>query len=433
MERMLKTDWKLSALLVAILMVLSLVSAQAQDAAEKIELVGAWDQIAVGSSPAELTVEQLETLPESTLLYFCLKPADVKYAQGMYRYTIWDHSYLLVPGSATHYRLLSTINMPISTEGEQHWLQSSERGMEHHFALEFERLPDNATDFDFIDSQQPSVRVSGIRPDYTHRAQPLDLNRLAANNPVHELSHYWDQGSHVYCMEWKDVRVLMQGYINEDYGDWFRINVQYENRSSRPILVSTDNISCEGYMKHEVKDRDPETLSYDVHTEYDEIPRSLDVVSLSEYSAKVSRRQAWAGFAMGFASGLQAAAAQASAYDVSSTSYSGGGSSYGSAYGPGGMVLGSSYNTTYGSSTTRTYNSAAAYAAQQRIADNLAGFQNQQCRIYNKIQDDYIKTHTLRPGESYCGYFNIPYDKHVGILQITFTIDGERYTHVLNN
>lgn len=115
--------------------------------------------------------------------------------------------------------------------------------------------------------------------------------------------------------------------------------------------------------------------------------------SAQEYMKKVTRQQNWASAMYGLAEGM---AAYNTGYSTSTTNnyYSGSSSTYGSAstygnasaYGSGGYAYGNYYgSTTYSgntyysgssTSTTRTYDGAAAYQAQVIASNRAAAYDN---------------------------------------------------------
>jgi hypothetical protein len=158
------------------------------------------------------------------------------------------------------------------------------------------------------------------------------------------------------------------------------------------------------------------------------------LLTYAEYDKIVKRKQSWNNFWVALGEGM---AAYGAGQTTSTTTYSGSSYTTGSAqaYGYAGNTYGyanaygSSYTTTYGQSTTRKYDGAAAYAAQQRANENYANYANSQSQIRQQLGDGYVKMNTIPSGADYSGYFNIKYKKIDRII-LNVIIDGEVYSFV---
>ena len=164
--------------------------------------------------------------------------------------------------------------------------------------------------------------------------------------------------------------IAWQYYINDgvcvmvtceevkDYGRYYRMHVNFTNNTFQPIEFDPIGFSA--------------TLTNQKNVEV-----NLEVQTAQQYNDKIKRSQMWQEVLLGVAEGLAAAGAGYSS-STTSTSYSGYGNTYGSAYayGTGGYAYGSySGNSSYyGSSisTTTTYNAAAAYQAQLAASQRMA-------------------------------------------------------------
>ncbi len=119
------------------------------------------------------------------------------------------------------------------------------------------------------------------------------------------------------------------------------------------------------------------------------------------------------------------------------SSASGSSNSFGSAYGYNGNTYSSVYGSTYsygsanGTSQTKKYNGAEAYAAQQNASSNIANYQNQQYQIKNSLSEGYLKQNTLMNETEYIGYVNIVYKKTDRLI-INIPINGESYVFLYN-
>ena len=90
-----------------------------------------------------------------------------------------------------------------------------------------------------------------------------------------------------------------------------------------------------------------------------------------------------------------------------------------------GSVYGNSNTTysTYGTSYSRAYDGAAAYAAQQNANRNIANFTGQQYEVKNQISQGYAKIHTINNETEYLGYVNVKYKK-ADSLTLTIPFNG---------
>lgn len=197
----------------------------------------------------------------------------------------------------------------------------------------------------------------------------------------------------------------------KDYGKYFRISIIISNNSMFPIVFGDEDINA--------------WLS----TPKGQL-RQLKVWSADEYMAKVSRQQNWAMAINGLAEGMAAASA---GYSTSTTnsSYIGSSSTYGrsssygsaSAYGSGGYAYGNfSGSTTYSgntiysgssTSTTRTYDGAAAYQAQVIASNRAAAYDNALLSERAAKNEGYLRKMTIYPGQTISGYIHI--ERHKGL------------------
>ena len=208
------------------------------------------------------------------------------------------------------------------------------------------------------------------------------------------------------------ILIAMTNTETNDYGKYYRIYINLTNNSFYPIEF------------------DPST-SVAILTDKKGKDIALEIQTAQQYDKRIRRTQMWEEALVGFANGLAAANA---GYSTSTTtsSYSGGSSSYGhaSAYGSGGYAYGSysGHSNYYGSSTstTRTYDAAAAYQAQMIASQNMAAFSESNFQVRQARNEGYLKRTTINPGESISGYFNIKRKKGE-TLMITLNIAGAEY------
>lgn len=78
------------------------------------------------------------------------------------------------------------------------------------------------------------------------------------------------------------------------------------------------------------------------------------------------------------------------------------------------------------SSTTRTYNGAAAYQAQVIASNRIAAYENALLSERVAKNEGYLKKTTIYPGETICGYINIERRKGQS-MTINVNINGAIY------
>lgn len=197
-----------------------------------------------------------------------------------------------------------------------------------------------------------------------------------------------------------------------DYGKYFRMYINLTNNTFFPIEF--DHLESEAIITNKKGEQ-----------------KELELQSAEQYDKRIRRTQMWEEALVGVAEGL---AASGAGYSTSTTtsSYSGRGSSYGSAYayGSGGYAYGSySGNSSYygsSTSTTTTYDAAAAYQAQLAASQRIADFTESNFATRQSRNEGYLKKTTIYPGESISGYYNIKRKKGE-LLLVVLNIAGTRY------
>ncbi len=213
---------------------------------------------------------------------------------------------------------------------------------------------------------------------------------------------------------------IMIGMTNNevrDYGKYYQIPIVIANNSMFPIEFEPDNIDAKLIDKEGNE-------------------RVLKVYSAEEYMKKVRRRQNWAMALTAFGEGMSAASA---GYSTSTTNSSYSGSSYStgyaSAYGSGGYAFGNYSGTSsyFGnsSSTTTTYDAAAAYQAQVIASERVASYSNSLLSDRAIKEEGYLKRTTIYPGETISGYINIERKKGDS-MTIDINIGGAIYSFPWN-
>lgn len=212
------------------------------------------------------------------------------------------------------------------------------------------------------------------------------------------------------------ITVAMTNSLVKDYGKWYQISLIISNHSIAPIDFDPEKITSTL-----IKKNGREVV--------------LEVYSSDQYMRKVRRRQNWDMILTGIGEGLAAAGAGYSQSTTStSSSYNGYSNSYGNtySYGTGGYAsggysgAGSYHGNSTTTSTTVSYDAAAAYQAQIIASNRMANYENALLQDRAIKQKGYLRKTTIYPGESIQGYVNI---KRVnGATMIVWVdINGAKY------
>ena len=212
------------------------------------------------------------------------------------------------------------------------------------------------------------------------------------------------------------IMLAMTNTELKDYGKWFQISMVIANNSVVPIEFDPNIITSSMIKKN------GELIA-------------LEVWSAEQYMKKVRRSQSWNMFFAGLGEGLAAANAGYSTSTTNTNStYSGYSNTYGNAYayGSGGYAYGSynGYGSYHGNSsttsTTRTYDGAAAYQAQIIASNRIAQYENSLLQERAVKQEGYLKKTTIYPGEVVSGYINIK-RKTGTSMTVIVDINGVKY------
>ena len=242
--------------------------------------------------------------------------------------------------------------------------------------------------------------------------------RLSDKQPIYESPILSEQK-----IEYKDGEAwpyynengIMIGMTNNqvrDYGKYFRIPIVIANNSMYPIEFNPDNITA--------------TLTDKKGKE-----KVLKVYSSDQYNKKVRRWQNWAMALTGISEGLSAASAgySSSTTNTSTNIYSSTGG-VATASGSGGYAYGqySGNSATYGQSTSTTvsYDGAAAYQARIIASERMASYSNALLLERAIKEEGYLKRCTIYPGEAISGYINIERKKG-NSMTIIVNINGANY------
>ncbi len=167
-------------------------------------------------------------------------------------------------------------------------------------------------------------------------------------------------------------KTALVGVSGEKTSDgYLRVWVYCRNDGAEPLNLIPENVSVQGY-------------GYGGQ-------RALFVYPPDRFLRKLRNSQAWALALQRLSSGIDAY----NAGNKSSTTYS---SSYNSNYG-----------STYGTSTTYSYDNAAAYQARAKNQELLNHQEAQYNSIYNAVENGILKSVTLFPGQFISGNVMVKY------------------------
>ena len=375
-----------------------------------------YDSIQTGQSHPCLHLDQVDFLENSTLLH-------ITYTNevGNDWININENAFLRVKGSGKQYKLINSINLPISSEAESKQMVFDRPDQVHKFTLEFEKVPDSLV-FDMIEIEgEEAFNIYDIQIDRENKTDFVDVEQRIEDYPVKERGQYIQNNTVVQYFKHNGLLLSVFLYLNNDYGKYFQVQFDVKNFKGKSILFNPNTITAHSMMAPQ--------KSFSSSEERQRV--DLHILSERDYSKKIGRRQAWKSFFYGLGEGMAAAGA---GYSSSTTSYSASsrtnanasamavgsrGWGYASAYG-------SSYTTSYGQTTTRSYDGAAAYMAQQIAESKTAAYDDALFEVRQQLEAGYAKANTLPNQTEYAGYFNIEFKK-TDNLWLTFVIDGQKY------
>ena len=380
----------------------------------------------VNSGPnSRMEILQVDNREFSTMVYMAYTTPDTDdWNETSSWMNFGDKTYLQVPGNSKRYQMISTINMPINSEAENRYMMFDRRNQRHQFILEFERIPNGAS-FDLIESNDNpnAFNFYGVSYNPTDSTSYMNVDEFIDGYPVKEFGQYAVNGTTVSYVKFKDITISVVPYLLDQYGKYYNMNISIQNLSNRSVLFNPTNIKLRGY-----KFKQKKVNGQEIYIPQEE---EMTLLTYNEYDKIVKNKQRWSNFWVALGEGL---AAYGAGQSTSTTTYSGSAYTTGSAHASGYIgntygyanAYGSSYTTAYGQSTTRSYNGAAAYAAQQQANANYAAYTENQRRIRQQIGDGYAKMHTIPSEAEFSGYFNIKHKK-IDRLLMDIIIDGEVY------
>ncbi len=358
-------------------------------------------------SNSKLEIVQIDFTLQSTLVY-------IKYVNdGSKWININDKTKIVDKRTGNEYKLINSINLPISDEGEPKFHLINTQNEIHLFCLEFEKLPGDIEYFDLIeDKNNPSAfNCYDLKFYKEFKYDLIKTNDFVKKYPVKEFGYKIKEGNMSYYYKHKGLIISYELHYEKKYGTYYQAWFNIKNFTGSSILVNPNLILASTFKEN--------------------LTKELQVLSYDDYIKKVNRNQNWENFAVAFANGLAASSAGYSR-STTNTSVYGSTRTYGSASGYVGDTYGSvygsssSYSSAYGRSTTESYNGTAAYVAQQHANAQTERFINDQYSIKNKISEGYLKTNSLSNQTELVGFVNIKYTK-TDNFKLSFPINGETY------
>lgn len=264
--------------------------------------------------------------------------------------------------------------------------------------------------------------------------------RISDKKPIYEspaLSEKETEYNDGVAMPYYNKNGILIGMTNtnvKDYGKYHQINIVIANNSMFPVDIDP------GKIKVTIVDKNGKE-------------QMAQVLTADEYMKKVKRRQ---NVFMAFNAIGESLSASQAGYSKSTTetSYSGKSSTSATAsarstgtasvHGSDGYAHGNYSSSAYGSysgsssysgqstSTTTTYDGAAAYQAQLIASDRIASYNNAMLSEREMKNQDYLKRTTVYPGETISGYINIARKKGGTSMTIKVEINGATYTFPWN-
>ena len=197
--------------------------------------------------------------------------------------------------------------------------------------------------------------------------------------------------------------------VQRNDGKYFTFDISVSNNTNSDITLLTNRIKAKIFSNNQRK--------------------SIEIPALTrkEYLKIKKRRQNMRTGLIAFAGGMSAASAGQKTSTTNTNSYatySGTANTNASAYGSGGYAYGNATTNyrgnAYGSSTstTNTYDGAAAYAASQNEAAKLNAFVAASEEAKKRWNEEYLKNHTLNPQETTSGLINVKYYKTNRIILV---------------
>jgi hypothetical protein len=232
------------------------------------------------------------------------------------------------------------------------------------------------------------------------------LNAQESNNNIDvsdSFNEFFYEGRLIKQLSKNNITVTSSlRQVQRNDGKYFTFDISVSNNTNSDITLLTNRIKAKIFSNNQRK--------------------SIEIPALTrkEYLKIKKRRQNMRTGLIAFAGGMSAASAGQKTSTTNTNSYatySGTANTNASAYGSGGYAYGNATTNyrgnAYGSSTstTNTYDGAAAYAASQNEAAKLNAFVAASEEAKKRWNEEYLKNHTLNPQETTSGLINVKYYK----------------------
>lgn len=231
---------------------------------------------------------------------------------------------------------------------------------------------------------------------------------LASQNNQRKYNEFYHDGRLIKEININDIIVSSSlRRVQRNDGKYYTFDISITNNTDRDVTLLTKKIEAEIFSPNGKK--------------------SIDIPALTrkEYLKIKKRRENFRTGLMAVSAGVSSAAAGYSTSTTTTNSYgnfSGTAETNASAYGTGGYAYGNSYTNysgnIYGSSTstTNSYDGAAAYAAAQNEQAKMSAFLEASQKAKEKWNNAYLKNHTMSPKEIISGLVNVKYFKSKRII-----------------
>jgi hypothetical protein len=227
---------------------------------------------------------------------------------------------------------------------------------------------------------------------------------------------YYSNGIQIMNFINNDIVLAMSMAKGRSYGQYYMAEISIFNNTGKNINFSPkENIKC-SYINNG-------------------IATPADLLSYDEYINKVKSRQALSTLVLGVAEVYNASQAAYSHTNTYGTLNAYGNSQTNSSYyNTNGYFSNYSSNSNsrvnaYANINSSTYDGEAAYYAQQNAFNNISNYSQYLNIRKEKIQDEYLRKHTIRPGQEYSGRINIKY-LSASLIELLIMLDGNEYSFI---
>ena len=229
---------------------------------------------------------------------------------------------------------------------------------------------------------------------------------------------YYHNGIQIMNFVNNDFVLAMSIAKGRNYGKYYMAEVSIFNNTQKNINFSPqDNIKCNFINGG--------------------IASTAEILSYDEFINKVKSRQALSALVLGIAevyNASQAAYSQTNTYGTLNAY--GTGNSNSSYYNSNGYFSNYTSNSNarvnaYTNINSTTYNGEAAYFAQQNALNNISNYSQYLSLKKETIKDEYLRKHTIMPGQEYSGRINIKYSP-ASLIEFLIMLDGREYSFVWN-